>query len=296
MYFELWQIVGNGGNKKLFVDNASLFVYNFGERDLNNKIKKMNTEDCRYFENLYQYFENNVQTSPLQRKKNLKIDKIKKRNNKISNSNENSTSQQIKESEGKNYKFEQTINNKLGEQVSSTLLKNTLSPKILISKKSIDLNDEYLSNLSWRYNHMINGTEQIVSPNVFKKLNEKLIPIKPIVKNSVINNGMKNELNFKSNSKRTSPEFNEKLVQKIKKDENLKRNMIKENISLIKQLNEYNREQNLKFRKETKLNAGNTDYIEKIDQIQSNIHIYYRNYKSHLKIDDNEELSSLSNT
>lgn len=28
MQYELWQLVGNGGNKKLFVENASLFVQN----------------------------------------------------------------------------------------------------------------------------------------------------------------------------------------------------------------------------------------------------------------------------
>lgn len=48
------------------------------------------------------------------------------------------------------------------------------------------------------------------------------------------------------NSKRnTSPEYNEKLVQKNLKEDKPKRNIIKENICLVQQLNDYVKEKNI---------------------------------------------------
>lgn len=45
-----------------------------------------------------------------------------------------------------------------------------------------------MSNLCWRYNHIYNGTEQAVSPDMLKNFNQKIKPIKAGIDNDRLNN------------------------------------------------------------------------------------------------------------
>jgi len=54
----------------------------------------------------------------------------------------------------------------------------------LKNMNSFDLmNEEYISNLCWRYNWNHNGVEQSVNTDVLKCFNKKIVPIKPYANN-----------------------------------------------------------------------------------------------------------------